>query len=211
MKNERTNTKLLAAGTITALGASLCCITPLLALVAGIGGVSSAFSRLDPFRPFFTGLTLLVLGFAWFQQLKPKKEAMVCDCEDEKKESFGQSKAFLGIVTALALLLLSFPYYSSAFFPESPKKAVSAIAQPAQQQEAQLQIKGMTCAGCEQSVNHVLKSQEGVVEAKASYETGMAQLSYDPSITSPESLKAAIEEELGYQVTNIETGSDKKD
>lgn len=211
MANEKTNTKILTAGTITALGASLCCITPVLALMAGIGGVAATFSWLDPFRPFFMGLTLLVLGFAWYQQLKPKKEALGCNCEDEEKKSFVQSKTFLGIVTALALLLLSFPYYSGAFFPTPSEKEITAVAKPPQLQQVQLQIKGMTCAGCEQSVNHVLKSREGVLEAKASYENGEAQLSYDPALTSPESLKAAIEDELGYQVVQIEQGSDKKD
>lgn len=202
----------MAAGVIAAVGASLCCITPVLALVAGIGGIASTFAWLDPFRPYFIGLTGIVLAFAWYQKLKPGKEASACDCEDEQeKKPFIQSKIFLGIVTMLALILLSFPYYSNAFFSEPASKAVIAVAQPATLQQAQLHIKGMTCTGCEGSVSHALSTKEGVTEAKASYEEGMARVIYDPALITPEALKKAIEEEVGYTVTNIELVSTKKE
>lgn len=94
MEGIRTNAKLLVAGVITALGTSLSCITPLLALAAGVGGAASAFSWLDPFRPYLMGLCLIVLGFAWYQQLKPKEQVPACDCEAEGKQPFMQSKVF---------------------------------------------------------------------------------------------------------------------
>ena len=67
----KTDKKLIGAGLLTAIAASLCCITPVLALVAGTSGLASTFSWLEPFRPYFIGLTILVLGFAWYQKLKP--------------------------------------------------------------------------------------------------------------------------------------------
>ena len=205
MESKKNSTKLLAAGVMAALGASLCCITPVLALVAGIGGAASAFSWLDPFRPYLVGLTGIVLAFAWYQKLKRRREALACDCEDDQqKKPFVQSKTFLGVVTGLALLLLSFPYYSDAFFPEPANKALAAVAQPAQLQQASLKIEGMTCGGCESSVNHALSTKKGVLEAKASYEEGMANVIYDPALVTPKALKKAIEEEVGYAVTNIE-------
>ncbi|MEL0215875.1 MAG: mercuric transporter MerT family protein, partial [Burkholderiaceae bacterium] len=70
----KTDKKLIGAGLLTAFAASLCCITPVLALVAGTSGLASSFSWLEPARPYFIGLTILVLGFAWYQMLKPKKE-----------------------------------------------------------------------------------------------------------------------------------------
>ena len=202
----------MAAGLIAAVGASLCCITPVLALIAGIGGVASAFSWLDPFRPYLVGLTGVVLTFAWYQKLKPKVEALACECEDDKeKKTFVQSKTFLGVVTVLAILLLSFPYYSGAFFSEPANKATAAVAQPAQLQQAMLEIKGMTCTGCESSVNHALSSKKGVMEATASYEDGMANVTFDPAVVTPEVLQKAIEEEVGYTVTNLELINTKKE
>lgn len=56
---------------IAALMSSLCCITPVLALIAGTSGLASTFSWLDPARPFFVGITVMVLSFAWYQKLLP--------------------------------------------------------------------------------------------------------------------------------------------
>lgn len=75
----KTSNKLIGAGLLTAIAASSCCIMPVLALVAGINGFASTFSWLEQFRPYFIGLTILVIGFAWYQKLKPKykKSAIV--------------------------------------------------------------------------------------------------------------------------------------
>lgn len=196
--------KWIGATLVAAFLASLCCITPVLALIAGIGGVASTFSWLDPFRPYLIGLTVFVLGFAWYQKIKPKKEGVDCGCDDGEveKKSFIQSKTFLGVVTVLAVLLLSFPYYSHVFF-QAPAKA-EAVTAKADVLEARLEIKGMTCEGCESSVSYALRSKEGVVEATADYSTGTALVKYDASVTGPEAFKAVIESEVGYQVTNIE-------
>lgn len=193
----------MAAGTLAALGASLCCITPILAITAGISGAASAFSWLDPFRPFFIGLTILVLGFAWYQKVKPKKKDLSCDCEDEpEKKSFFQSKSFLAVATVLALFLLAFPYYSAVFFPDTNQKIATIVTHSALQQ-AKLEISGMTCKGCESSVEHVLSGKKGVLEAKASYEEGTAVVTFNTALTSPDVLKRAIEEEVGYTVTRL--------
>ncbi|MBW3544260.1 MAG: cation transporter, partial [Bacteroidetes bacterium] len=129
--------------------------------------------------------------------------AIDCACDDEEeKKPFLQSKTFLGVVTILAVLLLAFPYYSHAFFSR-PAKTETVVAK-ADLLEARLSIKGMTCAGCESSVNHALAKQIGVVEASADYETGTAMVKYDASVVGPEAFKEVVESEVGYQVTNIE-------
>jgi mercuric ion transport protein len=96
----------------TALGASLCCITPVLAIAAASGTITSAFSWIEPFRPYLISSTVLILGFAWFQILYTKTED---DCGCEQKVSFFQSKKFLGVITILSLLLIAFPSTRSSF------------------------------------------------------------------------------------------------
>lgn len=211
MENKKNTPKLLVAGILAAFAASLCCITPVLTLIAGLSGAASAFSWLDPFRPFFIGLTILALGFAWHKKLQTEKEVHSCACDDEPdRKSFTQSKKFLALVTILAVLLLAFPY-SQSIFPEEHAAKQGRVMEKADLYKARLEIKGMTCVGCERSVNHVLMSRKGVVEAEANYEEGLVQLSYDSALTSPEVLKAVIEDELGYQVTHIKTEVNKED
>jgi mercuric ion transport protein len=110
MKIKSESGKLAGAGVLSAIAASLCCITPVLAILSGASGAASAFSWMDPFRPYLFGITVLVLGFAWYQKLKPKTaEEIQCACEEDEKPSFWQSKMFLGIVTGFAVLMLAFP------------------------------------------------------------------------------------------------------
>src|SRR2546426_9931865 len=59
----------LIASILAALGASVCCVVPLVLLALGIGGAwIGNLTALEPYRPIFIGLTLLFLGLA-FRQL----------------------------------------------------------------------------------------------------------------------------------------------
>lgn len=200
-KKKVSNNKLIGAGIFTAIAASLCCITPVLAVLGGLSGAASAFSWLDPFRPFLIAITILVLSFAWYQKLKPQTpEEIACACEDDKKPSFWQSKKFLGIVTIFALIMLAFPYYSSLFFHENQTKYV--VINEQNLIEAKLQIEGMTCTACEHSINHALKNRQGVIQATSSYKTGIANVKFDKSRVSMDELINAIEKEVGYKVVS---------
>jgi len=198
MKTQNSSNKsLIGAGIFAAIAASLCCITPVLAFVAGISGFASAFSWLDPLRPYLIGISVLVLGFAWYQKLKPKKE-IECDCEEDDKPSFWQSKKFLGIVTLMAALLLTFPYYSGVFFPDNSNTTI--IVQEQNIVEAKLSVQGMTCTGCEHSVDYALNEQKGVIEATSSYVEGVASVKFDKTLVSVDDLSRAITDATGYKV-----------
>jgi hypothetical protein len=54
------------AGALAAIGASVCCVGPLVLLALGIGGTwVGSLTAMEPFRPWFIGLTLLFLGLAF--------------------------------------------------------------------------------------------------------------------------------------------------
>lgn len=200
MKNN--SNKIIGMGVVTAIAASLCCITPVLALIAGASGLASSFSWLEPARPYLIGVTILVIGFAWYQKLKPKKE-IDCECETDEKPKFIQSKKFLGVVTAFAIVMLAFPYYSGIFFPSNEMKSINTNNSDIV--EATLTIEGMTCTGCEYSVNHAINIQAGIIESDVSYEYGRVIVKFDKTKTSVEQLTKAIEKETGYNVINKKT------
>lgn len=200
MKNN--SNKIIGMGVVTAIAASLCCITPVLALIAGASGLASSFSWLEPARPYLIGVTILVIGFAWYQKLKSKKE-IDCECETDEKPKFIQSKKFLGVVTAFAIVMLAFPYYSGIFFPSNEMKSINTNNSDIV--EATLTIEGMTCTGCEYSVNHAINIQAGIIESDVSYEYGRVIVKFDKTKTSVEQLTKAIEKETGYNVINKKT------
>ena len=193
----KTNNKLIGAGLLTAIAASLCCVTPVLALIAGTSGLASTFSWLESFRPYFIGLTILVLGFAWYQKLKPKKQ-IDCNCETAEKPKFIQSKTFLGIVTSFAIVMLAFPYYSIVFYPKTEKQII--IVDKSNIEKVEFTISGMTCASCEEHINHEVNKLIGIVNLKASYENGNTIVEFDNSKTNISEIEKAINS-TGYSVT----------
>ena len=187
-------------GVTAAITASLCCITPVLALLGGVSGIASSFSWIEPYRPYLIGATVLVFGFAWYQKLKPrKKEEINCECETDEKPSFWQSKNFLIIITAFAALMISFPHYAHIFYPKSPEANV-VIVEKNNVQQVELKISGMTCQSCSEHVNHALDGVPGVLEHNTSYEQGTSLVKYDASKSTKEKLVEAVNA-TGYTVT----------
>lgn len=65
--------------------------------------------------------------------------------------------------------------------------------------EATLPIEGMTCGSCATAIQSALEKIEGVKEAKVVFETGQAQIVFDPDRAGRDQFLAAIEN-LGYRV-----------
>lgn len=189
--------KLIGTGLFTAIAASLCCITPVLALMAGTSGIASAFSWIGPFRPYLIGLTILILGFAWYQKLKPIKE-IHCECETDEKPKFMQSKTFLGIITVFSIIMLAFPYYSEVFYPSTEKQLV--IADKSNVTTTEFKINGMTCTSCEEHVNHEVNKINGILNSQVSYENGNAIVEFDQTKTTVAEIEEVINLK-GYKVT----------
>ncbi len=189
---------ILSAGLFSAISASLCCITPVLALLAGTSGLAATFSWIDPFRPYFIGIAIFTLGFAWYQKLKPLKE-VDCECDPAPKKSFLHSKAFLAFVTVFAAIMISFPSFSSVFYPESTQQ-LSTI-DPLNFQKVEFKIEGMTCTSCADHVQHDINKIPGIILATASYEGKNAIVEFDKSKTSLSDIQKAIDK-TGYKVVD---------
>jgi copper chaperone len=65
--------------------------------------------------------------------------------------------------------------------------------------EVKLQVKGMSCSGCEQRIQKVLARIEGVVRATADHRAEEVRVMFDPNRTSEEALRLSIEGS-GYEV-----------
>lgn len=210
--NKKTNKaggkggRLVGVGVLSAIAASLCCITPVLALIAGTSGIASAFSWVDPIRPYLIGITVLVLAFAWYLKLKPRTaEEIQCDCEparspggEDERKPFIQTKTFLGIVTVFAALMLAFPYYAHVFYPSGDKKEV-VIVKASDIQTVTFDVKGMTCNGCASHVENEVNKLPGIIEVNASYEEATTKVEFDQSKVSLAQIEKAING-TGYKV-----------
>lgn len=193
---------LFGAGLLAALAASLCCIAPLLAVVGGLGGAASAFAWLEPYRPYLVGLTVTVLGFAWYRQLRPAPAAADC-CAVPEKKPLMQTTAFLGAVTVLAALLLAFPYYGTKLYPAARPTAPAVAANGAalSWQTRTYRIGGMSCEACARHVEHAVQQVPGVQAVVVSYDQATAQVRFDAAHAQPAQVENAING-TGYHVLN---------
>lgn len=55
-----------------------------------------------------------------------------------------------------------------------------------------LEVKGMTCSGCEGAVESALKKVDGVAKVKADYQNDRAEVEFDPQKASVDKLVAAV-------------------
>lgn len=191
------------AGVLSAIAASLCCITPVIALLAGSSSIAANFSWIEPARPYLIGLSIAVLASAWYLKLKTAKANDVdCNCETTKKASFLQSKTFLGIVTVFAILMMTFPLYAKMFYPK-PKVQATILSVVDNKQQVKFTIQGMTCEACEEHVNNELSKVNGVVAYKTSYATRSSLVTFDKSKVDEKTIEAAINK-TGYKVKKFE-------
>jgi len=202
MKQETSSKAVAGVGIFAAIAASLCCITPLLALLAGASGAASSLTWLVPSRPYLIGLAMATLAFAWYKALSTQPNA-ACGtdgtCAVEKK-SFLASKTFLIIITAAAIALIAFPYYANIFYPK-PQKQNIVVVQSNNISTAFFNIKGMSCKACETEVNNELHKVAGVIDAQTFFDKGTSIVKYDTSKATVAQLKNAIAQ-TGYQVTD---------
>lgn len=204
MNASKLTSKSVGASLLTAIVASLCCITPVFSLLAGVGGIAASFSWMEPFRPYLIALTIGVLGFAWYLKLKPRTaEQIECACEpvrpvggEDEKPSFWQSKMLLGLVTVFSVVMLSFPGYSHIFYPETQISQTEAVLKPI---KYEFKITGMTCTGCEEHVKYEIAKLPGISTLEVSHENGNAIVAFDKTQTNIDSIAVAINL-TGYKV-----------
>ncbi|HET6244125.1 MAG: mercuric transport protein MerTP [Bacteroidetes bacterium] len=200
MKTENKNSKgAVATGVLAALAASSCCIPPVVAAIAGVGGASASLSWVEPFRPYLIGLAVLAIGYAWYNHLKPKK-ADDCVCEIDKPK-FYQTKAFLIGITLFAVVSIAFPFYSSVFYPKNQAKVI--VIESSSITEVNFDIEGMTCTGCEEHIKHAVAQLPGFIDATADHRTGKFTVKFDKSKTDFEHVVTAINE-IGYEIIKQE-------
>jgi mercuric ion transport protein len=106
----------LIAGVLAAIGASVCCVGPLVLLALGIGGTwVSSLTAMEPYRPFFIGLTLLFLGLAFRRlYLVPQVCTPGMPCAEPRTRQ--RQRLTFWIVTVLLLGLLAVPWLAPLFY-----------------------------------------------------------------------------------------------
>jgi copper chaperone CopZ len=95
--------------------------------------------------------------------------------------------------------MLAFPYYAHIFYPKTEKQII--VVDKSNVQTVEFTISGMTCASCEEHVNHEVNKLPGIIKSTASYENENAIVEFDNSKTNISEIEKAING-TGYSVTD---------
>jgi len=106
-------------GLVAAFLASVCCIGPLVFTALGVGiggtgllaGTAGFLKGLLPYRPWFIGLTGLLLGVSFYLACRKPASACAPGSIYAPRETTRASRVLLWVVTALALVLVLAPYW----------------------------------------------------------------------------------------------------
>jgi mercuric ion transport protein len=104
----------VAASVVTALGASLCCIGPIVAVTFGMSSLA-ALAKYEPLRPIFGVVTAVLLAVAFYATYK---RPAACEpgsvCETNGPDRIQKiNRMALWIGTAVALAVFTFPTWSA--------------------------------------------------------------------------------------------------
>ena len=148
---------------VATVAASLCCVVPVIAVLAGLGSFASTFSWLEPYHNYLVVFTVILLAYAWWDRLKSEKADAYCACDANGKVKFFSSKKFLAIVTVLATLMLTFPQWSASLLGVEPACA-SCVSDPDVKESKQLPKKDLKK---ETTKPLVLNEYKGLTDLKA--------------------------------------------
>lgn len=79
--------------------------------------------------------------------------------------------------------------------------AIPGAAVASQPQRVTLDVEGMVCSGCEDTVESVVRGAGGVSAAEADHTTETVSVTYDGAATAPSTIVAAINDNTYYRAS----------
>lgn len=161
-----------AGAILAAIGASSCCILP---VVLGAGGLSTVAlaGTFESARPLLLAVTAVLLGVGFYTNYfrKPACEpGAACATPRPGLRRFSRGMLWLSTISVLALAF--FPSYASVFAggPVVDDPAFGSVAS----RRVELAVSGMTCEACAVSIQNELAAVPGVLHSEVDYPTGRA-------------------------------------
>lgn len=190
-------------GIFSALFASVCCLGPLILVLAGLGGLGLG-ALIGKYHWWFLGGGVLLIILAWRYYFKEKKSCALKACQMENRK---QTLIILIVATIFVAFFAGLNFYTYLDLGKSTE-----IIQPpltANIRTAIIPVEGMTCLTCEITVRSALKKVDGVISASASAKEKSAKVTYDPNKTNVHKLVKTINK-TGYKASPVRNAKPKR-
>lgn len=192
---------------MAAVVSSLCCVLPLIAVIFGLGAFGFA-SIFETFRPYLLLNAFAALAYGFYRLYFLREECAPGEtCAVKPISKINQISLWIATVVIIAFALA--PYYTgyiaaAVTSPQLPPAESAPLAVPNEtvaNKTLVLNIRGMTCQGCEEHIEVPLSKLEGVTSADADYKKHNVTIVYDPSRVSVERIKKTITA-TGYELAD---------
>ncbi len=190
---------LLGASIVAAIGASLCCILPILAAVIGAGAIAAGVT-FEKWRPYLLGVTGLLLAggllLAWRDHRNACAAGSLCATKPVSRWNF----IALAILAVGVVALAAFPYYSGAVAQmvvrqPSSTPSVNSVALST----VTFRVPDMDCPACAVALSAALDKLPGVANAKLDVSSRQAVVIYDPGTQDVSALEKVISD-AGFHI-----------
>ncbi len=181
-------------GLLSALFASVCCVTPLILVLLGLGslGIGAVLGR---FHWWFLGAAFVLLTVAWRRYFQERRRCATEHCQMASGTPTRWTLLVASLVVTAFAGLNVYTFASqrqqTASIPDSPFGTATEVVIP---------VAGMTCLTCELTVESSLKRLPGVASADANVAQQRVTVQYDPVQVTVEQLMAAINQ-TGYKAS----------
>lgn len=179
-------------GILSALFASVCCVTPLILVLLGLGslGIGAVLGR---FHWWFLGAALILLTAAWRRYFQERRRCATERCE---MASGTPTRWTLLVASLVVAVFAGLNVYT--FANQRQHTAPTSGGPPGTATDVIIPVEGMTCLTCELTVESSLKKLPGVQSADARVAEQAAYVSYDSAQISLDEIIEAINK-TGYR------------
>ncbi|MCI0350505.1 MAG: cation transporter [Acidobacteriales bacterium] len=202
----------MGGAVLAAFAASLCCVGPLLFVALGLEAFGAA-SLFESMRPWLLGVTAVFLAVGFYRTYFKREQACAPGEACGAKPINRAGRVGLWLTTLLVAAFALSPYYIGSLTARLRTRAAAPGAATTGGQNSQaaasseaarvtFAVEGLTCTGCETTLRLALERAVGVRRAAVSYKNGEAVVDYDPKLTAPDKLRAAIDE-TGYTIKAV--------
>jgi mercuric ion transport protein len=181
----------LVGAVAAAIGASLCCILPILAAVTGAGAIAAGVA-FEKWRPYLLGLTALLLAggvfFAWRDHKRACAPGSLCATRPTSRWNY----VALAVLAAGVIALAAFPYYSGAVARMIVRQPVTSSTSSVTLSTVTFRVPDMDCPACAVALSAALDKLPGVADAKLDVSSRQAVVTYDPATQNVAALEKVI-------------------
>ncbi|MBI3454890.1 MAG: cation transporter [Candidatus Rokubacteria bacterium] len=180
-------------GILSALTASVCCLGPVLLVLAGLGSLGFG-ALIGRYHWWFIGAAIALLAYAWRSYLKEARRCKTASCEMARGKTTRTMLILASVVVAVFVGLNLYTYASQTHHTSS----LGTVPRPGQLASVVISVEGMTCFTCELTVESSLKGLPGVQRADAKVKDASAYVEYNPARVNLAQLIATINK-TGYK------------